>query len=140
MQRTLFAVLAVAAALAILVSTSWLRRAHEVIPWQTDFQAARLESQKTGKPILLDFSADWCGPCQEMRRTTWSDNHVADALRNFIPVQVNVDNNSQLASQFEVRGIPHLVVVNPGGGIVKMTEGALRPEDFLEWLGTKQIH
>jgi thiol:disulfide interchange protein len=136
MQRTLFAVLAVAAAIAILVSTSWLRRAHEVIPWQTDFQAARLESQKTGKPILLDFSADWCGPCQEMRRTTWSDTRVADSLRSFIPVQVNIDNNSQLASQFEVRGIPHLVVVNAKGDITKKSEGAMSPEEFLEWLGT----
>jgi thiol:disulfide interchange protein len=140
MQRAFYASLIVLAALLILIGTSWLRRAHEVVPWQTDFKAAQVESQTTGKPMLLDFSAEWCGPCQEMRRTTWSDTHVAAALGNYIPVQIDIDHNSQLAAQFEVRGIPHLVVLNPKGETVKMTEGLLGPEDFLQWLGTTPFH
>jgi thiol:disulfide interchange protein len=135
MKRLLVAALVVLAAIIAVIGASILRKTHELIPWQTDFKVAQAESHQTGKPILLDFSADWCGPCQEMRRTTWSDASVATALHDYIPMQVNIDANPDLASQFQVRAIPHIVVVNSRGDILKVSEGAMDPTDFLHWLG-----
>lgn len=140
MRRALVVALVVLAALVAITTISMVRQSHELIPWQTDFKDAQLQSHQTGKPILLDFSADWCGPCQEMRRATWSDANVAGALHEYIPVQINIDSNPQLASQFEVRGIPHLVVLNRRGDIVKFTEGGMDPSEFLRWLGTQPPH
>lgn len=119
-----------------MVVQSILRQPHEVIPWRTDFQSAADEAKRTGKPMLLDFSASWCGPCQEMRRTTWSDPQVARDLANDVPVQIDLDSNPALARQFSVGAIPHLDLVDPSGQVMASTEGLMSPDEFRAWLAS----
>jgi len=58
------------------------------------------------KPILLDFYADWCGPCQSLLPTV---EKLAGEYKGKIEIQkVNVDKNNELASKFGVRSIPSL--------------------------------
>jgi thioredoxin 1 len=58
------------------------------------------------KPILLDFYADWCGPCQSLLPTV---EKLAKDYEGKIEIQkVNVDQNSELAAKFGVRSIPAL--------------------------------
>jgi len=58
------------------------------------------------KPILLDFYADWCGPCQSLLPTV---EKLAGEYEGKIEIQkVNVDKNNELASKFGVRSIPSL--------------------------------
>ncbi len=66
----------------------------------------------SGKPILLDFYADWCGPCRVLLPTVekLSEKHKDD----FAIVKVNVDQNGELAQQFGVRSIPALFFVKDG--------------------------
>ncbi|HEY2587673.1 MAG TPA: thioredoxin family protein [Tepidisphaeraceae bacterium] len=136
MRRAPFAVLLVLVGFAILTGLSWMRRAHEQVPWRTDYAAAARESRETGKPMLLDFTAEWCGPCQDMRRTTWSDPAVAQALRGYVPVQIDLDTHADLASRFGVSAIPHMTVLNADGTVISAEEGELSPEQFREWLAT----
>ena len=116
---------------------SYVTRPKEKVPWRIDFAAAQSEAKKTGKPMLLDFSAKWCEPCQEMRRTTWSSEKVARALVGYVPVQIDVDAHPDLAQQFNVEGFPHLTLLDANGNQIKSTEGGLGPDDFLDWLGSK---
>ena len=136
MRRPLIAVVLVLAALAVVITSSLSRRSHEVIPWRTDFHAAELESRNTGKPMLLDFTAEWCGPCQDMRRTTWSDAAVARAVQGYVPVQIDLDEHKDLASQFGVAAIPHLAILDKDGRILASQEGELPPGEFQQWLAS----
>lgn len=138
MRRVMIPILLIVAAVGVVTFESIERQPHETIPWRTDFASASAEAKRTGKPMLLDFSATWCGPCQEMRRTTWSDRQVAQELDGYIPVQVDLDQNQALAQQFAVSGIPHLDLLNPNGQVVASTEGEMDPDEFHAWLASSR--
>lgn len=61
----------------------------------------------TDKPILVDFYADWCGPCQTLGPIL--DQLSKDYKKGLI-VKVDVDNNENLAARFSIRSIPTMVI------------------------------
>ncbi len=62
----------------------------------------------TEKPILLDFYADWCGPCQMVGPVV---KEISEENSNIIVGKINVDNEPLLAQKFGVMSIPMLVVI-----------------------------
>ena len=107
----------------------------ELVPWKSDFPAAQAESRATSKPILLYFTAEWCGPCQSMRRYVWTDSQVAAAASAYIPVRIDVDRQPELAHQYRAEeGIPLFVVMDPAGKMVRRFVGAMEAEQMIAWL------
>lgn len=74
---------------------------------QAEFQAAI----EQGKPVLLDFYADWCGPC---RAQTPIIDKLAEKRDDVVFAKINVDHNPGLAQQFGVRSIPSLFLLQNG--------------------------
>ena len=73
---------------------------------QKDFQ----ETIENNKVVLIDFYADWCGPCQTLLPTI---HKLAEEFEGDVTIKkVNVDENGELAAQFGVRSIPTLVYLN----------------------------
>jgi thioredoxin-like negative regulator of GroEL len=134
----LLVIVIVFASVALVVGASKLFAPKELVPWQSDLRAARDLSAKTKKPVLAYFTAEWCGPCQEMRRSVFSDHAVADAASKFIPVRIDVDRQSQLAQQFQIEAMPTFVLISPSGQIIRSQMGAMDSRQFIRWLGSQQ--
>jgi thioredoxin:protein disulfide reductase len=100
------------------------------------FDAAVLkQARAANKPVLIDFSADWCVPCREMARTTFRNPAVIQAASHFVRLQADITNrnsrNSELAMRYEVRGVPTTVFIDKHGRILKREVGYVNSSRFL---------
>lgn len=69
------------------------------------------EVKNSDKPVVIDFFADWCGPCKMMAPIF---QELAQENTNIKFAKCNVDDNTALAMQFQVQSIPTIVVVKDG--------------------------
>jgi thioredoxin 1 len=79
------------------------------------------------KPVLVDFYADWCGPCLKLAPII----HDLQAKNNnkFIIVKVNIDDHQELSEEYNISGIPYVIVYKNGtklGDFTGFDEGALK--------------
>jgi thioredoxin len=76
------------------------------------------EVLKASEPVIVDFYADWCGPCKQLGPML---DKMANDQKTFKLAKVNVDNLSTLAEKYESEGIPHVVLIYKGKMIMEFT-------------------
>lgn len=82
------------------------------------------------KPVLLDFYADWCGPCRMVSPIV---EEIAEENPQYLIGKVNVDKEPELAQQFQVLSIPTLAVIK-NGNVITQSTGARPKADILAML------
>jgi thiol-disulfide isomerase/thioredoxin len=84
-----------------------------VVVWLNDWKAAREQAEREMRPVLLDFTADWCAPCRAMDARFWPDPEVRALTDRFVLVRVDFDAQTALRNKFGVASIPNVVVLDP---------------------------
>jgi thioredoxin-like negative regulator of GroEL len=102
--------------------------------WGTNFSASLDEAKSRQQPLLVYFTASWCGPCKLMARTTLTNEAVVRTLGSVIPVALDVDEHPRLAEQHGVRAVPTFQMLSPGGEAVATATGYQEANRFLSWL------
>lgn len=93
--------------------------------WLHDPQAAFSRAAAEGRPIVIDFYADWCGPCKAMESTTFRDAAVIERLNDMVPLKVDVEQHGDLAERFGVMMPPTTVVTDSAGNPLASEVGYL---------------
>jgi thiol:disulfide interchange protein DsbD len=121
------------------------------IEWLRDERAAVEASLRTGKPLLIDFGAEWCAACKELDVHTWTDATVANEVaEHFVPLKIDAtddnDATEALEKKYAVPGLPTVLMMAckdpqpkecsvPQDGPGRVT-GFLTPPEMLERMRT----
>ena len=83
------------------------------------------------KPVLVDFWAEWCGPCKMIGPAL---EEISEELADKVTIaKINIDENPDAPGRYGVRGIPTMMLFK-GGQMASMKVGAMPKQKILEWL------
>lgn len=104
----------------------------EPVPWTPYERGMLREAADQGRPVMLDFSADWCMPCREMDQSVFTDPRVVEAARRFAAIRVDLTHrrpeHEGVRERFSVRGVPTVVFIDHLGREIR----SLRVESYVD--------
>jgi thioredoxin 1 len=99
---------------------------------KTDKNSFQSEVLDSAEPVVVDFWAEWCGPCKMIAPSL---DEISNEMAGKVKIaKVNIDENPELAAQFGVRSIPTLMLFK-GGEVADIKVGALPKTALSAWIG-----
>jgi thiol:disulfide interchange protein DsbD len=98
----------------------WSAVPGEAVKWTPFSNKVLAEATESGKPVIIDFYADWCSSCRRLDRLTFHDHSVIEAAaKDFIAIRVDLTHTDSakqgVLRHYDVRGVPTIVFLKPGG-------------------------
>lgn len=107
--------------------------------WEHHWPEAEKLAKEQGKPMLVVFSASWCPPCKMMKQDVWPNPRVGEIVSaNYVPlyIDVDLDEHTSKVAQYEVTGIPLVVVLNEDGTVNRKTY-SMSADETVQFLTAK---
>lgn len=108
--------------------------AFAVIPWSSNYAESVAKAQQESRPIIIDFTAEWCGWCKRLDEEVYADNSVETALANFVCLKIDVDKQPNVALAYNVQSMPRTIIINTHNEMVGDLNGFAPLGPFLEFL------
>ena len=114
---------------------------HVLEGWADGMSAGQQLAEEADKPMVVLFTAGWCGPCQDLKRDVLTKGDVSAALQaGFVPVQIDLTDQSAnnpnlaVAQRYGIAGIPTVIAMTPDGKPIEVYKGGRTVDDFAAWL------
>jgi len=105
------------------------------VRWVEAFPKGIVVARHVGRPLLLYFTADWCGGCRALEEGALNDERFKRAARRVIAVRIDVDHEPDVAERYGVRFFPSFAIVEPTEGrIVALFRGKRTAEAISQWI------
>jgi len=108
------------------------------IPWVGSEPDGIAAARMASRPVVIDFTADWCLVCHELDAVVFRDPRVVSAAKDFVPIRLDYtrmnDATRKLQSKYGIRGLPMIVFLDREGHVLPhlTVTGFVTAEDFLE--------
>lgn len=114
----------------------WFGLPKAQLAWLHSESEALAKSQQEKRPLIVDFTADWCGACKEMAKETFGDPRVMQKAGHFVAVKIDTTNDDDPAvvavmSKYQVKGLPTVLLIDSQGKERKRFVEKVGPERFL---------
>jgi thioredoxin-related protein len=104
------------------------------IAWQPYSNASFTKAKDQHVLVLVFVEAEWCHWCQEMKKT-YADPNVASFInKNFIPIQLDIDKNPDIAKQLNIIKFPATIIMDENRHIINKIDGYSSPSQFIDSL------
>ncbi len=123
------------AAVAALAFLLYPRQAPEKLRFEPFTSELLASATVARKPVLIDFSADWCIPCREMEHSTFIDPSVVSEAKRFVRMKANLTaqdkKTEELTSKYEIQGVPTTMLIDSTGKVLQRKVGYIGPQEML---------
>jgi len=124
-----------AAAVAALIYFAIPRAMPKSLTFEPFDSSLLASAGQTRKPVLIDFSAEWCIPCREMEHSTFLNPLVVREASRFVRLRADLTHqdktNQDLMSKFQIQGVPTTVMIDSSGRVQVQKVGYIGSDEFL---------